>query len=367
MNLVMLGDFSGRNVGHNVLLRALAHQLGRLGPERILVPTLRPGALSRVVEDLDRVRLLGVAPWHGALKFRSLTLRRAVAAADLLVLVDNQLHDKGLGNPLRNSMGALLGLTRLAASRGIPRVYLHGSVGPLGGPRARRRAARLARSLDHVLLRDLAALRSFEALAPGHGARVTADAGFDPAPGLTPSAGPEGDAIAVNLGAHTLTGGGPGRTAESWAATLRSVGEARDRPLVLVVTHPRDRPAAEALLQHLPAGRAALHAPSAEDFLETAPALLARTACALGDRYHELVMFAAAGVPVVGLSGGDKVESLFEMLGQPGLVVDSSGEAARDGLAGRIERAIEGRTGLRARVAGLRAAVIGGVESLGAR
>lgn len=368
MNLVMLGDFSGRNVGHNVLLRALVHQLGRLDPERIVVPTLRPAALSRVVGDLDRVRLLGVAPWHGAIKFRSVPLRRAVADADLLLLVDNQLHDKGFGNPLRNSMGALLGLVELAAGRGIPRVYLHGSVGPLTNLRARRLAARLARSLDCVLLRDAVALRDFEALAPERPARVSADAAFDPAPGARPAPDdgtPDCGAIAVNVGSHTLTGGRPGRRADAWATTLGDVSDALGRPLVLVVTHPRDRGPAERLLRHLPADRAELHAPPAERFAEGAEALFRRTACAIGDRYHELVMFAAAGVPVVGLSGGDKIEALFGMLERPDLVVDSSGLAARGALARRVAAAIEDRAALRERAAELRRAVVDAVESLG--
>lgn len=366
MNLVILGDFTGRNVGHNVLLRALVHQLGRLEPERILVPTLRPRAVSGIVGDLGRVRLLGVAPWHGALKFRSLALRRAIAAADLLLLVDNQLHEKGLGNPLRNDMGAVLGLTRLAAAHGVPRVYLHGSVGPLVRPRARGIAARLARSLDLVLLRDLAALRDFETLGSDVPARVTADAAFAPAPGVEPpgGAGPDPRAIAVNVGTHTLDGATPGRTVAAWAATLRDVADRLERPLILVVTHPRDRRPADALLGRLLPDRAELHAPAPERFIETAPELLARCACAVGDRYHELVMFAAAGVPIVGLSGGDKVESLFEMIGRPDLVETSSALAARDTLATRVAEAIEGRLALRRRVAELRDAVITGVDSL---
>lgn len=367
MNLVMVGDFSGRNVGHNVLLRALLHQLGRLDPERIVVPTLRPGALSTVVRDIDRVGLLGVAPWHGALKFRSVALRRAVSRADLLVLVDNQLHEKGLGNPLSNSMGALLGLTGLAARRGTPRVYLHGSVGPLSRPRALRLATRLARSLDHVLLRDLAALRDFRTLAPEIPARVTADAAFDPAPGVPPPAADrarEPGAIAVNVGSHTLTGKRRGPTAPAWGATLRHLSDTLDRPLVLVVTHPRDLRPARALLRHVPAGRVELHAPPPERFTETSGALLRRVACAVGDRYHELVMFAAAGVPIVGLSGGDKVESLFEMIERPDLVVASSGIAAREDLVAGVAAAIRGRARLAARVAELRAAVVSGVDSL---
>ena len=370
MNLVMLGDFSGRNVGHNVLLRALVHQLGRLDPERIVVPTLRPGPVSRVVRDLERVRLLGTAPWHGALKFRSVSLRRAVARADLLLLVDNQLHEKGFGNPLANSMGALIGLAALAARRGVPRVYLHGSVGPLSRPRALRLAARLAGSLDHVLLRDHAALRDFRALAPHLPARVTADAAFDPAPGVRPRAGEtpsEGDVIAVNVGGQTLTGAGPERSAGAWAATLRDLSETVGLPLVLIVTHPRDLHVAQELRRHLPDGRVEIHAPPPERFTETSDALLARTACAVGDRYHELVMFAAAGVPIVGLSGGDKVESLFEMIERPDLVVASSGVVAKEDLSARVAAAIEGRARLAARVAELRAAVVEGVESVSPR
>lgn len=365
MNLVMLGDFSGRNVGHNVLLLALLHQLRRLGPDRITVPTLRPAAVSRLVGRDPTVDVVGVAPWHGALKFRAPRLATAVRHADHLLLVDNHLHDKGFGNPLVNNMGALLSLTESAARHGVPRVYLHGSVGPLDRPRATALAARLARRLDVVLLRDHASRRAFARLAPDRPTRVTADAGFDPPPALAAPAGspPDGGGgIAVNIGPGTLDDADTGRLGR-WTAALRRVAEGRSRPITLVVTHPRDRGTAEAIARALP-GVADLHAPDPEAFEASAPALFGRTACAIGDRYHELVMFAAAGVPVVGLVGGDKVESLFEMLERPELVVDSRADGFGAALDGAVARAVEGEEELRRTVRHLRGAVAAGTASL---
>lgn len=374
MNVVMFGDFSGRNVGHNALLRALVSQLAVLDPTRIIVPTLRPDALRRVVSDRDGVDFLGVAPWHGGLKFRSRRVRQAVDDADLVLLVDNQLHDKGFGNPLRNNLAALVTLTAQASERGVPSAYLHGSLGPLSNPGARALAASLARQLDMVLLRDTAAKDGLAELAPDVSAKVTADAAFAaPDPG-GPIASPRssemsavggGEWIALNLSADATRA-----SLDAWVSAVRGLRARFGRRVLIVVTHPRDRRTAEALLRKLGSDAAELLAPEPETFLDGMSALPAELACAVGDRYHELVMFAASGIPIIGVATGDKVPALFDALGLADLLFDVGdadvGDApqAGDRLVQLVQAALERRGELAASVTRQRATVEAGVAAL---
>ena len=56
--LLLLGDYSGRNVGHNAHLLSTLAELRLLGPREILVPTLQPKMLAPLLTGLDGVTLI---------------------------------------------------------------------------------------------------------------------------------------------------------------------------------------------------------------------------------------------------------------------------------------------------------------------
>lgn len=350
LKIVMFGDFSGRNLGHDALLAALLDHVSALGASRITVPTLRPGALRGVLGERPGVDPLGVAPWHGALKFHGPRVTRAVDRADLVLLVDNQLHEKGLGNPLRGNLPALLALTARARRRGIPVVYLHGSLGPLEDRRARTLAAELARRMDLVLLRDMEALNGLAGLAPEVPAAVTADAGFALRPEAARPPEAAGGAIAVNLTAAALESG-----FDAWAAALSDLRTRLGRELRIVATHPADRAAADRLAQRLGRGVTRLD-PTSAPLSTCLRELTAGVGCAIGDRYHELVMFAALGIPVVGATSGDKVAGLLGSLEMAGCGFDPvCGCGPAGGLDAAVEAALAGEDRLRQAVEARRA------------
>jgi polysaccharide pyruvyl transferase WcaK-like protein len=373
MRLLVLGDYSGLNLGHTALLLGILAELRRLEPRIMIVPSLRPEMLDRAIGRVESVRTLGVAPWHGSAKFLGPRMAREIDRADVVVVTDNQLHDNALFNPLANNLPALQWVQRRAKRRGVPVTYYNAGVGPLRTSLGRRMAGTVARGFDLVTVRDRPARSALRSLAPQIEAVITGDSGFS-MPwvdfGVDLDEDRAGDAVGVNLSVVTLRALAASGFAESEIVTriaraMSLIADATSARLLFIATHPRDHGLARALATHPASRDASAITVSTHAFLEEAPQLLPRLRLVISDRYHELVALAGAGVPILGLDCGEKVDVLFESLGLPELVMSGSLllENPREQVTGLVASALDGRR-IRDTVSGAARASRAGVERL---
>ena len=362
--VLVLGDYSGRNVGHNALLVSILAELESLGESRCIVPTLRPSAIRRLLANrFRRVEVVGVGPATLSAKFLGYPTIAQIKQADDILLTDNLFHDRALFNPLRNNLFALVVLLRLCRTLGKRVTYYNSGVGPIESRLGRRLVSRLSESVDTLIVRDDQSLRLLGSLAPRRSIVKGADSGFN-MPwerfGAAPNGGARERRIGVNLSPDIetwLANRFPETPARQrlckLAAALSETAGAQRTGLSFLLTYPGDR----ALTNHV--RRLVADGIDTEtvdhcdcDFSEIAEQCGALK-CVIGLRYHELVMYASAGVPVAGLDCGGKVRSLFEVLQCPENAIDTNLLASRDGpsrFAQAVSRACEQTSELRSRV-----------------
>jgi polysaccharide pyruvyl transferase WcaK-like protein len=149
-----LGNYSGRNAGDAALLEGLMRDVAVHCPDAVfIVPTLNPSFLRRAYPDL-RVEPVGIAPWHGALKFWGRPLGRALRSADLVLVTDAILFDVRLFNPAHNYLLPLSFWLPRIRRRGVPVVLYNVSVGPVATAAGQRCLRRVLGAADLVILRD---------------------------------------------------------------------------------------------------------------------------------------------------------------------------------------------------------------------
>lgn len=344
--LLVLGDYSGRNTGHNAHLLSAAHELRQAfdGCE-LLLPTLAPQSIAPLCAAFADIRPFGVAPWNGSLKFAGVPMQRALARAEALILADNMFYDNHLYNPMKNNLLALEWLTRAATKRGLPVVYYNAGVGPANHTTGRAIIRRLAARMDLTLLRDNESGALYETLTGRHAYRISADSGFNmpwqrlkdsDAARQAGAEGATGDLIAVNLSRHLQAWlAGYSETERQalqagLARALTALAEQRGARLVFVVAHPGDRDAADSVSRHL----------AGDDFevweedgglVYRIAAHIERFRALIGTRYHEIVLFASAHIPVLGLDCGEKLDGLFQTLQCPQNLLDSTAIGAPQG------------------------------------
>ena len=385
-NILLLGDYSGNNAGHNALLSALIDELQSAGPCRLLVPSIKPGLLRRLLGPKENVEVIGIAPWHMSLKFLGLPIWRALKKTHCILLTDNLFYDTGLLNLFKNNLLALLVITAYARGHAKPLVYYNSAVGPVQTALGRWCIRRLAERMNLITLRDEQSKAFLDQIAPGVKSIVTADSAFRVSvDGLTEktlnhrslwhrfSSG--SPLLGVNLSHHLLQpihGGVEKALSKSEyikgvAETFRGLSSGEFGDLVFFVTHDKDRAVTKAVAREL--GTAdQITIVNYEEFLARDIAGLAsRLSCFIGTRYHELVMCAASGVPLIGINCGEKIAPLLNSLELPHLVMDRDdfvGIDAGDRLARLIDSAISARDVLKSNVRRMREEAAKGVGLL---
>jgi polysaccharide pyruvyl transferase WcaK-like protein len=152
--VLVLGNFSGRNVGDIAILGNVLSHLGRACPgTEFLVPTLRPAFVRRRF-PAPNVRPIGVAPWHGSIKFLGIPMIRAIRAADLVLITDALLFDRGFFNPMHNYLSTLALLAPWCRRRGTPMMIYHGSLGPISTSRGAWALGQVLAACRVSVLRD---------------------------------------------------------------------------------------------------------------------------------------------------------------------------------------------------------------------
>lgn len=331
------------NTGDEAVLTAIVQALRRRDPEGEIT------VLSAAPEHTREV--------HGVSAVSRVNPRAVVAAldrADLLI--------SGGGSLLQDvtslrSLVYYLGVVTLARARGVPVFFYAQGVGPLHRPLSRRLVARVATGVAGITVRDEASaalLRQIGVDQPP--VRVTADPVFALEP-PTGAAEPEGR---LPGGRRPIFGFAfrPWAGAESWVpAVAEAAGELARRYGAELRWLPfqadRDVEVASALQAACPAPSRIVPAARAPQGMF---AELARCDVVVAARLHALIMGAAAGRPVVGVSYDPKVDALLDTLGlaPAGALPGVSAEALARAAAETYERRAEIIAALKPKVAELR-------------
>lgn len=315
-SLLLLGDYSGRNTGHNAHLLSACNELRQtFGSCEILVPTLSPKFIQPLCSPFDDIKLFGVAPWHGSLKFFGPPMLSALKRSQALILADNMFYDNHLYHPLKNNLLALFWLVKAAKKHSIPVIYFNAGVGPARHNLGRSIIRQLAHKMDLILLRDSESADLLHQLTGITNRPIAADSGFNmPWQALgTGSSDAEPDLVGVNLSHHL----------QRWQArkpdecqldnvanALQALAARSGKRLIFIVSHPTDLAITEEVASRIKNYPAEIWQ---EDGLlvQQIATDIHRFAWVLGTRYHEIILFASAGVPVFGLDCGEKLDGLF--------------------------------------------------------
>jgi hypothetical protein len=115
--ILLLGDYSGNNAGHNALLISIITEFINIGRFEFVIPTLKPALLKKRLAFNGSLKLIDVAPWHLSLKFLGLPVLRAIRQADCILLTDNLFYDTNFFNLFKNNLIALRILTAYAKKK----------------------------------------------------------------------------------------------------------------------------------------------------------------------------------------------------------------------------------------------------------
>lgn len=340
-NILLLGDYSGNNAGHNALLLSVVKELNSVLRCNIVVPTISPRSLKKVLSGHDSIRILGVAPWNLSIKFLGLPVFRAVRETDCILLTDNLFYDSSFLNLFKNNLIALLFITLAAKKYRKPLIYYNSGVGPVRTAAGKKCVQWISRRLDLITVRDIQSKILLDNIAPGVSSIVTADSGFNIMKDMNNSnrhrevSRAEGtlsirEKIGLNISYHYLDYLKNSRHAKSSdkeslyqiSSSLRNIFRKTDYGIVFFVTHPRDREITHSIADRIES-RDRVEIIDCEGYpLHSIINTVSEMKCVIGTRYHEMVMFAAVGIPVIGIDCGDKMQSLFESLGLENHLID---------------------------------------------
>lgn len=201
------------------------------------------------------------------------------------------------------------GLMGLAQGLGLKTIAWAQGIGPLKRKRTRWLARQTFRGCDAITVRDRGSLELLQQW--GISAAIAPDPvwALDPLPPDHPL--PEGDAIAVCLRPHVdLTAACIDRLTE---ALVQLQAETAAHILLIPFHHQQDRPLAEQFAQRIPQSQVLdwQHPRQLLSYFQSVRLTIAM-------RFHGLVMAAAAGNRLFGLSYDPKVQRLLDALDQPG-------------------------------------------------
>ena len=342
-NILILGDYSGNNTGHNALLLSIIHEIENLDESCcFFIPTLKPRLLQRAVSGKDNVVVFGIAPWNLSIKFLNYRIFKLVKKADCILFTDNLFYDSALFNPFKNNLFSLFILVGYAQRHSKPIVYYNGGVGPLKTGLGRLLVKKIASGMNIILLRDSYSKRLLYAVCGKVDCIVTADSGFnisdvsylivDEQPHFYKNLKNNNAWIGINLSYHLLEK----RYLKSVLAysvdevicriakILEGVAYNSDCGLIFYITHPNDRDMAERISENIKGINMVLIDQAEHDLKDMISFLLrADIRCFIGTRYHEMVMFSSMNIPIIGISCGDKNEALFtDIFSRPELLIE---------------------------------------------
>ena len=328
--IMLLGDYSGNNTGHNALLISVINEFFNFGRFKFIIPTLKPAILKQVLSDEKDVCVVAVAPWNMSLKFLGFPVLRAIKEMDCILLTDNLFYDSNFFNVLKNNLIALRIIAPYAKRYSKPLVYYNSGVGPVGTYYGRKFIRSIAANMDLILIRDQKSKDLFQRLVPNAKIVVTADSGFSfPLQNKDPKfytgtllegfeLTSKGN-IGINfsndfikwLSKNTKKRLSRKQIIRNLAQTLSFAAKENCAGLTFFVTHPRDKMFCEDLKAKLSPDIHSIIVEhknySAQDIVKIGSHLK----CIVGTRYHELIMFACGHTPIIGVNYNNKIVSLF--------------------------------------------------------
>ena len=153
-SVTLLGSSSGRNAGDAALLSAIMDSCDETCGERLLyeIPSLKPEFIWNTYEN--RVRPLGILPWHLALKLFGVPTYQSLMRTDLSLIFDATLFDRSLYNPFFNFMSSYDLLLPKAKARGKKMACYTETVGPVRTPKGKDMLKRVLEQMDFITVRD---------------------------------------------------------------------------------------------------------------------------------------------------------------------------------------------------------------------
>ncbi|MDD5556031.1 MAG: polysaccharide pyruvyl transferase family protein [bacterium] len=363
----VLGNFSGRNAGDAAILGGLLEDVSAVSRDlRYLVPTIKPSFVSRTFARFP-VEPVSLMPWRLSLKIFGLPVLAATLGADLVLVTDAILFDRGLFNPLHNYLLTLSLVLPLARRRGVPVVLYNMSLGPVRTPRGERCLRRILDCADLVITRDTESLDLARRLGvPPERLREGADCALN----VVPSGAARLEEIRRREG--ILSGGRPavGFNVNAYIdAFVRAEGARLDRgdflrvmaavidravgafgaEAVLVITQPMDLGIAAELLGRLrERGRVRLVSNRDWSHADLA-AVLSRLEIFTGMRTHSLILATAVGTPVAGIAAYPKNRGYLRSIGMGGQLIELA-DFTEENLWRLVERTWRERAALRERL-----------------
>lgn len=334
--ILVSGYYGLSNAGDEAVLAALVAALRRRDPGGEIVVLSANPALTEEIHQVRAVPRMSVA-----------AVNEELARADLLI--------SGGGSLLQDvtslrSLLYYLGVISLARLKQVPVFFYAQGIGPLHRPLARRLTARVASQVAAITVRDAGSaelLRQLGVVRPS--VTVTADPVFTL---VEPGAAGESDPAKAEARRPVFgLAFRPWPGEDQWLPRVaQAAAEAARRCGADLIWLPFQAPGDVDVAERL---RAACPEPSTVAPASPDPREVVRqvAACDLivGARLHALIVGAAAGRPVVGVSYDPKVEALLGELGLAPAAQLPDVDPQR--LAEAIGSAWEGRASLRATMA----------------
>ena len=331
---LLLGDYSGNNTGHNALLLAVIEELSSVAQCKFLVPTVRPSLLNHVLANDDRVEIIGIAPWNLSLKFLGIPTWKAIKKSDCILLTDNLFYDSDFLNPFKNNLIALLFVVFCARKLSKPLIYYNAAVGPVVSRLAKMCIKWIAARVDLITLRDVQSKIILDEIASGVNSLITADSGFHISKhqyrsGAKKQMNLENDlssiqeSIGINVSYHfmnwtkykTKIDITRDKIRMNFTETVRQILHRTSHGITFFITHPQDKKLTVSIAEMFKRDERVKIIDCSNYPLPSVFEMISGLSCLIGTRYHEMVMTAALGVPVIGFNCGEKMLPLLELLG----------------------------------------------------
>ncbi|NLF26203.1 MAG: hypothetical protein GX589_11185 [Deltaproteobacteria bacterium] len=159
-SITLLGSASGRNAGDAALLAAIMDSIDEACAEKLLyeIPSLNPNFIRENYSN--RVRPIGVMPWHASLRLLGVPTLRSLLRTDMSLIFDATLFDRALFNPMFNFLSSYAVLLPIAKKRGKLMGCFTSTIGPVRTPRGRDMLRRVLELMDFITIRDVGDLRA---------------------------------------------------------------------------------------------------------------------------------------------------------------------------------------------------------------
>jgi len=365
--ITILGSSSGRNAGDAALISGIMDPIDEACQSRLLyeIPTIRPAYIRRNYPN--RVRPVGMMPWHLSLKMLGWPTYRSIMRSDLSLIFDAILFDRALFNPLFNHLSTLYLMLPFAKARGRKIGMYNVGVGPIDTPLGARMLKTVSDLCDFITVRDKGSLENLQRAGVSNPRIVlTADAAILVKPSaperaltLIQAAGidPCGEILALNVSAYLDSWSRPGRKPMStehfvsvYSSAVNRVLAQIEVPVLFVATQHHDMNLTRALLARISAPRGAGIVSNIDCNHFDIQAVLGQVALLFGMRLHSLILASSSCTPICGLPHQPKVDYYLRTVGldEFSLSFDNFSE---ENLSAHLLRSWEARHFIRGRLA----------------